>query len=89
MNEEQFRRSLRGHHAGVEPDSGFASRVAARLEREPSQVLGRAALRLLPATAVLALVLAWLSLRQVAPPTAVFAPTENVLTWLVDRASEQ
>lgn len=49
--------ALRAHHARVEPDAAFAARVLARLP-EVEDPFAWAALRLLPAAAVLALLLA-------------------------------
>ncbi len=58
---EQARLYFRRHHANVQPDPAFADRVTARLRREPVELLGWAALRLLPATLALLLILAWIS----------------------------
>jgi hypothetical protein len=58
---EQARLFFRRHHANVQPDPAFADRVTARLRREPVELLGWAALRLLPATLALVLILAWLA----------------------------
>lgn len=71
---EAAREAFRQPAAWIEPDPGFASRVAARLPR-PAEVLGWAALRALPAALVLALALAWLGLSQ--PPSADFLLTED------------
>lgn len=60
---EEARRWLRDHHAGITPDAGFPSRVAANLRRDPIEEMGRAALRLLPMTLALAIVLGWIALR--------------------------
>lgn len=59
---DAVRGGLRAHHAGVEPDMAFASRVRARLSGDASAALGRAALRLLPLTAAVLLVLLGFSL---------------------------
>jgi hypothetical protein len=83
---EQARTYFRDHHAGVEPDAGFAARVVARLERPPADLLGWAAWRLLPATLALAVVLAWFALR-VTPGTwsaALASPAEDPLGWILD-----
>ena len=80
----EARRWLREHHAGVEPDSGFAARVAARLSRDPAEDLGRAALRLLPAAIALGLVLAWLAARAApgASGTTEVASGVDVVEWV-------
>lgn len=81
---------LRAHHAGVEPDAAFAARVVARLP-EPSELLGWAALRLLPATLALALVLtAWCVLATPGPSSLVEeTPTDDVLAWVVATEEEE
>jgi predicted anti-sigma-YlaC factor YlaD len=79
-------RMLRSRHAGVVPDGAFATRVRARLHREPVQVLGTAALRLLPVTVLLLLLISWLAFT--ATPQTEFgdsaAPTEDVLAWVLE-----
>jgi hypothetical protein len=83
---EQARIYFREHHAGVEPDSGFATRVAARLERPSTDLLGWAAWKLLPATLALAVVLAWFAL-QVTPGTGSVAsasPAEDPVGWILN-----
>ncbi len=77
---------LRDHHAGVEPDDGFADRVAARLAPvEPTAVLGWAAVRVLPATVALALALLYIAaaVPQRQPSTMDTAP-EDELSLLLD-----
>jgi len=85
------RELLRDHHAGIEPDAHFASRVAARLNGTPAARLGWAAARLLPATVVLLFVLAWLSWQTTSSPASMFdeSPTEDLLTWVIDRAGQK
>jgi hypothetical protein len=85
------RELLREHHGNVEPDAHFATRVAARLTREPASRLGWAAVRVLPATLALLLVLAWLSWQTTPDPASLLAesPTDDLLTWVLDRAGEQ
>jgi len=82
---------FREHHAGIEPDSHFAARVAARLDGEPASPLGWAAVRVLPATLALLLVLAWLSW-SVAPNTTaaqtVVSPTEDLLSWVLEPGAD-
>lgn len=69
----------------VEPDAGFAARVLAALP-EPPQVLGWAALRVLPATLALALVLGgWTFLQTQSPATLVEeSPSDDLLTWVME-----
>jgi hypothetical protein len=76
---------LRAHHAGVQPDPAFATRVAARLPEDAAGVLGWAALRVIPATLVLILVLGWFAIRPpAASPTAAeqAAPTEDLVALI-------
>jgi hypothetical protein len=78
---------FREHHAGIEPDGQFAGRVVARLDGEPVSPLGWAAVRVLPATLALLVVLAWLSWSVVPNSTAsqtVVSPTEDLLTWVLE-----
>ena len=78
---------FREHHAGIEPDSHFAARVAARLNGEPASPLGWAAVRVLPAMLALLLMLAWLSWSVVPDATAaqtLVSPTEDLLTWVLE-----
>ena len=84
------RRLFREHHAGVVPDAGFAERVAARLPRPADTPLAWAAARLLPVPLALLLVLAWVSWQGAADadPSLEQSPTENVLTWVIDRAGD-
>jgi predicted anti-sigma-YlaC factor YlaD len=83
---------LRGHRVEVEPDPGFAIRVAARLREQPAEMLGWAAQRLLPATLALLLVLAWFAFS--APPDTTYAdeelaPTEDLFTWVLEPSGEE
>ncbi len=83
-------RMLRSRHAGVTPDTGFATRVRARLHREPDLVLGTAALRVLPVTVIILLLISWLAFT--ATPRTDFgdsaAPTEDVLAWVLEDLEE-
>jgi len=84
---ERARAYFRDHHAGVEPDAGFADRVTARLDHTSSELLGWAAWRLLPATVVLTALLLFLSLRADAPsPTVALQDTadDDLLTWVLE-----
>ena len=58
---DEMRRDLRHHHSGFEPDAAFAARVSSRLESDAGEVVGRAALHLLPLSAALLLLLLWIS----------------------------
>lgn len=82
---DAVRHALTGHHAEVEPDAGFAGRVAARLRHDPADVLGWAAIRLLPATLVLLAALAWIAFQTTATPSDLLSesPTDDLLTWVV------
>jgi hypothetical protein len=83
---------LRDHRAEIDPDPGFAARVTANLHDAPSEMLGWAAQRLLPATLALLLVLAWLVIS--ATPATVYAneepaPTEDLFTWVLESAGDE
>jgi len=82
---------FREHHGDVLPDAGFAARVVAQLPDPATEMLGRAALRLIPATLVLALVLAWFALD--ATPTTVVedtaAPTDDLVSWIIEQSGDQ
>jgi len=77
--------ALAGHHANVDPDAGFAARVAGGVRNDPADVLGWAAVRLLPATLVLLAALAWIAFRTTATPADLLteSPTDDLLTWVV------
>ena len=81
---------LRSRHAGVLPDAAFATRVRARLRREPAQVLGTAALRLLPLTVLILMVLSWMAFTATpqVEQAGVDAPTEDVLVWVLEDPEE-
>jgi hypothetical protein len=76
---DAVRGGLRAHHAGVEPDLAFASRVRARLSGDASAALGLAALRLLPVTAALLLVLLGFSLASLVGRSETAAGTGTTL----------
>lgn len=84
------REILREHHAGAEPGPGFAARVKARLPGPP-EMLGRAALRLLPATLALALVLAGWCLLATPGPRSLLAEAsgDDLLTWVLEPGETQ
>lgn len=86
---EAARRYFRQHHANVAPDTGFAGRVAARLTPEPAEILGWAALRLLPAMLALIFVLAWFAFHpSAATATESISPgtpvTEDPIAWVME-----
>ena len=87
------RQLLRAHHGNVEPDAGFSSRVIARLPKSPTEALGWAAVRFLPATVALALVLVWFTFQATPQPTeaasATLAPTEDLLSWVIDPSGDE
>ena len=76
---------LRDHHAGSEPDAGFAVRVVAALPTSSSDLLGWAAIRLLPATLALALVLTVWALAATPSPTALLEQSaeEDLWSWIM------
>ena len=80
------RQLFREHHGNVEPDEHFAGRVAARLHGLPASTLGWAAVRILPASFALLLILAWLSWQATPDPASTFlaSPTEDPLGWVLD-----
>ena len=88
-------RSYFKRRADVEPHPAFAARVVQQLGRERSDVLGQAALRLMPVAFAMLLVLAWLSIRvpgDAALPAdlAVGSQTsgdeidDDLLSWLLE-----
>ena len=87
------RQLLRAHHANLEPDASFNSRVIARLPNSPTEALGWAAVRFLPATLALALVLVWFTLQATPQPTeaadVTLAPTEDLLSWVIDPGGDE
>ena len=81
-------RSLADRRTRVIPPAGFAERVRARLPQS-DDLLGWAALRVLPATLVLIVLLSWLNLRGVeSVGEDAVDPTDAMLTWVLDPASE-
>ncbi|MGB5813644.1 MAG: hypothetical protein WBH85_06020 [Thermoanaerobaculia bacterium] len=76
---------LRDHHAGAEPDAGFSARVVAALPNSSPDVLGWAAIRLLPATLALALVLTVWALAATPSPTSLLEQSvdEDLWTWIL------
>ncbi len=85
------KRYFRDHHAEIEPDSGFAGRVAAGLHRPPEVMLAWAAIKMLPAALALVFVMAWIAF-QIEPSAettvAVTAEqtTEDLLGWVLEES---
>ena len=86
---DAVRDALAGHRADVEPDAGFAARVASQLRSDPADVLGWAAVRLLPATLVLLAALAWIAVQTTSTPSDLLteSPTDDLLTWVVQNGN--
>ena len=84
------RRGIEGRLTLVTPDSGFASRVTARLDRAPDPFVW-AARRLLPATLALTLVLGgWCLLRTPGPASVAEQLTDaDLLTWVASGDEER
>jgi len=83
---DSVRHGLREHHAGIQPDAGFAGRLQQRLGDDTPEVLGRTALRLLPLSAAVLLLLLWVSARTspVAETPASLAATEDAyISWVL------
>jgi hypothetical protein len=92
---ELVRRTLREDRPSIEPDPGFAARVAARID-QPAEVLAWAALRLLPAALVILIALAALiSIADRAPAeeTVTTVSSEpassDLLVWLAESPGEE
>jgi len=81
----EARRYFEQHHANAVPDAGFAARVAARLTRDPAETLGWAAMRLLPASVLLAAVLGYVSLRMIGAGESAPVPgsDDDVIAWVL------
>jgi len=85
---ETVRAALGNHHTAVAPPAGFARRIQALLQWDDNPI-GWAALRLLPASLGLVLLLSWLNLRAAEPaPSEIGDPTMAVLSWVLDPALE-
>lgn len=84
---EEARALLRDHRSQHQPDAHFATRVSAAASAE-SQLLGWAALRLLPATLALLLALsAWAWWSTPGPGSLTeMAPTDDLLAWAIEEA---
>lgn len=82
----EVERALAAHRATELPPAGFSRRIAARLP-PPEDLVGWAALRLLPATLALVLLLSWLNQRtQEATPAS--DPADVLSSWVLDPFSE-
>jgi hypothetical protein len=83
----EARQALKDHWHVHEPPASFARRVVANLPRrqaDPFDVLGWAAVRLLPATLLLLVLLGSWSLVAAPSPTDLLADggSQDVLTWV-------
>lgn len=82
------KRYFENHRSDAVPDAAFAARVTERVNGRTAGAMGWAAMRLLPATAALAVILAWFAF-QAAPSqevAEVVSPTEDLLSWVLDQA---
>lgn len=83
--EEAARLIFRNHQAQVEPDAGFAARVVSRLERRPVDLMSSVALKLLPATLALILILAWFAARTPGPESSTAVDSsDDLVTWILE-----
>lgn len=81
---ETVLRALGDHRAVITPPAGFAARVRSRLQ-PAGDPIGWAALRLLPVSLVLVLLLSWLNLRLAGEESATLTdPTTAVLSWAIE-----
>ncbi len=86
---DAVRRELRRHQTVVEPDGSFSARVLDRLAAQPSppatELLGWAALRLLPVTLMLALLLGgWSLISGPNPETLLTSVDQDPLAWVLN-----
>jgi hypothetical protein len=84
--EERAHEYLRCHHARLQPDPGFVNRVTSRLQREPVEILGWAALRLIPASLALVAVLIWFAV-QAPPPVqtaSAVGSSGDPIGWILE-----
>ncbi len=82
------KRYFENHRSDAAPDAAFAMRVAGLVNGRTAGAMGWAAMRLLPATAALAVILAWFAF-QAAPSQEVaemLSPTEDLLSWVLEEA---
>jgi hypothetical protein len=86
---EVARQLFAAHQGNLEPDAGFVSRVVTHIPQDPIDVMGWAVARLLPATLLLVLILAWFALNAAPVITDVAesqAPTDDLLGWVTDQS---
>lgn len=82
---EAARIIFRNHQAQVEPDAGFVARVASELDRRPVDLMSGVALKLLPGTLALLLILAWFASRPPQPSAnASVTSSDDLLVWVLD-----
>ncbi len=89
---EVARQLFAAHQCTLEPDAGFVSRVVTRVPQDPIDVMGWAAARLLPATLLLVLILAWFALNTapvITDVAEVQAPTDDLLGWVTDQSGNE
>ncbi len=88
---ERARQAFADHRASHEPDPFFASRVSAQIDGD-TELLGWAALKLLPATLALLLTLsawAWWSTPGPTALAGVVAPTDDPISWAIEEADTE
>ena len=84
------RQLIRNHQSSAEPDAAFAARVVERLRHERDETLGWAAVRLLPATVAVLVILAWVSLQVAPDPRSLLvqSPTDDLVSWAIELTEE-
>ncbi len=81
---KEIDRALVAPRSEISPPPGFARRVRSRLA-PTEDLIGWAALRLLPATLAVVLLLSWLNLRgESVQNAAAENPTDAVVSWMLD-----
>ena len=83
---KRARQYFRDHRSEATPDAAFATRVVANLPPQHDDLLGWAAVRVLPATLLLAVVLAIWAVRVAPLPDSLLqaSPEEDLLSWVVE-----
>ena len=81
---ETARQLFRDHRSEFTPDAGFAARVSAQLPTDPTASLSWAAMRVLPVTLALLVLLAWFSWTVPTTATELTSPTDDLLSWVID-----
>jgi predicted anti-sigma-YlaC factor YlaD len=81
------RRYFQKHRSDAVPDAAFVARVADRINGRSVGAMGWAAMRLLPATLALAVILAWFVFQAAPYPEAngTLSPTDDLLSWVLDQ----